>query len=165
MILGLGRRANAERVANLLLGGLALLGMSAGVVMSPARAAAVFSAATLATALFPKATKGRVKRLRGSIVGRLLRRDDLRRHRADTRKTGRVLGLPTAGFQTASERLREELENLIKHGPWEVLERMASQAEGQGDADTADFLKQRAREVRRSNPRHGFHDFPMLPRL
>ncbi len=165
MILGLDRRAKAAKAANLLLGGLALLGVAAAAGLSPARAAAVFSAATLATALFPKAIKRKVKYLRGSLVDLLLRRDDLRQHRSDTRKTARVLGLPTAGYQAASERHRKEFERLLKYGPWEVLERLASQAEERGDTDTADFLKQRAREVRRSDSRNRIRDFSMLPRL
>lgn len=156
------RRARAEKAATLLLAVPTLLGIGTGVVVSPARSAAIFSAAAVAIALSPKTARRQARRLHGLIVDWLVRGAVHRGQRAEARRTGRTLGLPTAGYQITREKAAQEFLKLRYASP-EVLQRLARDADAAGNSEAADILRGWTQEAaRRPDPRR-LHESLWLP--
>ena len=80
------------------------------------------------------------------IIDWLVSRDVIRKQRIKARETGRILGLPTAGYQIALEKSIKEFLKL-RYAPLEMLERLTREAEHAGNTAAADMLRGWAQEA------------------
>ena len=88
-----------------------------------------------------------MKRIRELLIDWLVNRAKLRDQRTESRVTGRMLGLPTAGWQKAEDEAIQAIR-MMRFWPPDRLERAARDAERADATDVAEMLRDWAQEAK-----------------